>query len=91
MKENSHKAVILNRLSSPYISEAILILKNDLPFTQSFAVEEAERIVSAYLERAQNSGQSDKKTARRHSWKLTLFLCLLAASIAFFVGFACFH
>ena len=91
MKENSRKAVILNRLSSPYISEAIIILKDDLPYAQSFAVEEAERIVSAYLERTQKGGQPDKGAARRHSWKLTAFLCLLAASIAFFVGFVCFH
>lgn len=88
MKENSHKVVILNKLESPYISEAIIVLKNSCTLPQSKAVEEAERIVRSYLERTSKNGQS-VKTARRHSWKSTVILCLAAASFSFIVSLLC--
>ena len=42
MKENLPKVVILNRLQSPYVSEAIIILKDSCTLPQSRAIEEAE-------------------------------------------------
>lgn len=90
MKENSHKVVILNKLSSPYISEAILILKDNDCVTQSKAVEEAERIVLSYIERTSKNGQP-VKAVRSHSWKITIFSCICAALVAFLCSFAAFR
>lgn len=85
MSEASRKVIILNKLSSPYISEAIIILKNGAILEQSRAVEEAERIVRDYLKRQPiKNGQPRQGTARSHTWKLTAVLCAAAAVLSFF-------
>lgn len=90
MKEISHKVVILNKLESPYISEAIIILKNSCTVPQSKAVEEAERIVRSYLDRAEKNGQS-AKTARHFSKKATAALCAATALFSFIVSLILFR
>lgn len=90
MKEISHKVVILNKLESPYISEAIIILKNGCAVPQSKAVEEAERIVRSYLDRAKKNGQS-VKTARNFSKKATAAMCAAAALLSFIVSLIIFR
>lgn len=90
MKEVSHKVVILNKLESPYISEAIIILKNGCTLPQSKAVEEAERIVRSYLDRTQKNGQS-AKTVRHFSKKTTAALCAAAALFSFIVSLVIFR
>ena len=50
MKELTKKVVILNNFSSPYVSQAIIILKDYNPKLESRAIADAETIVSRYIE-----------------------------------------
>ena len=87
MKDNLPKVVILNRLQSPYVSEAIIILKDSCTLPQSRAIEEAEKVVRSYLERTAKNGQS-QKTVRHCSGKITAVLCICAAVVSFAVSVA---
>ena len=49
MKNLKRKVMILNNLTSPYISEAIIILKDYDPKFDTKAILDAERIVNEYL------------------------------------------
>lgn len=73
MKELPQRVVILNNFSSPYIKEAIIVLKEYNPSLDSKAVADAEMIVGRYIERMQKNGQP--QTAVR---KNTKFIKLLA-------------
>ncbi len=72
MKEMTKKVVILNNFSSPYVSEAIVVLKDYNPKLEGKAIEDAEMIVSRYIERIEKNGQF-VRTARKKS-KLTKFI-----------------
>ncbi len=50
MKNNTRKIVVLDRLNSPRIEQAIFILRDESNVSAQDAVTEAERIVSNYLE-----------------------------------------
>ena len=59
MKELTKKVVILNNFSSPYISQAIIVLRDYNPKLESKAVADAEIIVGKYIERLnRKNGQS---------------------------------
>lgn len=49
MKNTAKQAVILENLSSPYVQQAIIILKEYNPIFEDKIIEDAEKIVSAYL------------------------------------------
>lgn len=91
MSDTERKAIILNKLSSPYISEAIIILKDGVCAPQSKVIEDAELIVSSYIRRTSKNGQPPEKTARTHTWKLTAILCLGAALTSFCISFFSFR
>lgn len=55
MKNLKKKVMILNNFTSPYISEAIIILKDYDPQFDTKAILEAEKIVNDYLHK--NDGQ----------------------------------
>ena len=50
MKDILKKVVILDNLSSPYVHQAIIVMRDYNPKLESKAVIEAERIVNAYLD-----------------------------------------
>jgi len=50
MKNNTRQVVILDNFSSPYIYQAIFILKDYASVSQDKVIEEAERIVGKYLD-----------------------------------------
>lgn len=89
MKELTKKVVILNNFSSPYVSEAIVVLKDYNPKLEGKAIADAEMIVSRYIERIEKNGQS-LRTVRKKS-KLTKFIigtiiaALIAAAIKCFI------
>lgn len=64
MKELTKKVVILNNFSSPYVSEAIVVLKDHNPKLEGRAIADAELIVERYIERMEKNGQSTR-TARK--------------------------
>ena len=81
MKELTKKVVILNNFSSPYVSQAIIILKDYNP------IADAETIVSRYIERIQKNGQPTK-AVRSKSKILKILICLiLIASICFAIKY----
>lgn len=84
MHNASKKVIILNKLSSPYVSEAIIILKDGAAAPQSRLIEEAENIVRNYMSRSAKSGQPFRRTVRTHTWKMTAVLCAGAALASFF-------
>lgn len=51
MKNLSKQVVILDNLSSPYIYQAIIILKNNPVGQHDKIIKEAEKIVSSYFDR----------------------------------------
>lgn len=57
MKELTKKVIILNNFSSPYVSQAIVVLKDYNPKLENKAIADAEAIVGRYIERIQKSGQ----------------------------------
>ena len=83
MKELTKKVVILNNFSSPYVSQAIIILKDYNPKLESRAIADAETIV----ERIQKNGQPTK-AVRSKSKILKILICLiLIASICFAIKY----
>lgn len=75
VKELTKKVVILNNFTSPYISQAIIVLKDYNPKLEGKAVADAEMIVSRYIDRMQKNGQS-VKTARKKGILLKIFIGL---------------
>lgn len=79
MKNTAKKVVILNNLSSPYISEAIIILKEYNPDLEKKVIADAEKIVSEYMEKFKKNEQVTKGPAPKS--RKPLILCLIAALI----------
>lgn len=53
MQENTKRAFIIKNPSSPYISEAIIFLKENMSAKEDELIQEAERIISCYLKGSQ--------------------------------------
>lgn len=78
MKDSTKKVVILENLSSPYVSQAIIVMRDYDPRLESRAIIEAERIVTAYLDNTKLNSGRPKKIIR----KKVPFILYLAAAIA---------
>lgn len=91
MNDASKKVIILNKLSSPYISEAIIILKDGTTIPQSAIIAEAEQIVRSYMDRTTKNGQALKKPARLCKLQTTALLCCVTAFAVFFTCFYLFQ
>lgn len=77
------KVVILENLASPYVYQAIIVMRDYNPRLESRAVVEAERIVSAYLDNMKiNNGRFSKRTARKTRQNNYLLIWLSIAAIA---------
>lgn len=80
MKELTKKVVILNNFSSPYVSEAIVVLKDYNPKLEGKAIADAEMIVSRYIERIEKNGQS-MRTVRKKSKFIKFIIGLVIAAL----------
>lgn len=49
MSNNTRKIVVLSKLNSPRIEQAIFILRDEVEISESDAVSEAQKIVDNYL------------------------------------------
>jgi hypothetical protein len=78
MKDRTKKVVILNNFVSPYVCEAIIILKDYDPRLESKAIMDAEKIVSDYIKKLNKNEQSVKPIAHKKS---KLIKYLIAAAI----------
>lgn len=84
MKDLTKKVMILNNFTSPYISEAIIILKDYSPEFETRAIKDAERIVNEYL------GKKDgpqKATVRPIVKFLKFMMGAVIMGICFSLGF----
>lgn len=81
MKDKTKKVVILNNFSSPYISEAIIVLKDYNPQLESKVIADAEKIVSDYIKK---SGQASLAPAR--SKKSGVFKFFIATAIIMLIA-----
>lgn len=67
MKDVTRKVVILDNLASPYVHQAIIVMRDYNPKLDSYAVAEAERIVTAYLDDVKiRKKQPSRKTVRKN-------------------------
>ena len=80
MKELTKKVVILNNFTSPYVSQAIIVLKDYNPKLEGKAVADAEMIVSRYIERIQKNEQP-VKAVRKKGRLLKIIVGLIIAAI----------
>lgn len=80
------KVVILNNFVSPYVAEAIIILKDYDPRLEGKAIEDAEKIVASYIEKRDKKGRLKKSTVRRKSSFIRYAVC----AAVFFVSAALF-
>lgn len=80
MKDTTKKVVILNNFTSPYVSEAIIILRDYDPRLEGKAIADAEKIVSNYIEKINR--QTFKTSARKKSKISKIFIFLSMAAIA---------
>ena len=81
MKDLTKKVVILENLASPYVHQAIIVMRDYNPKLEAKAVLEAERIVNAYLSDMKlKSGQSGKHPVRKGK-SVLLYLAVSAISV----------
>ncbi|MGN0150310.1 MAG: hypothetical protein ACI4C7_08700 [Clostridia bacterium] len=87
MRNITKRVVILNNFSSPYVCEAIVILKDYDPRFESKAIRDAERVVTEYIEKINKNGESVKPIPRRKSRyiKYIAAAIALAAAAAYFI------
>lgn len=82
MRELTKKVVILNNFSSPYISQAIIVLKDYNPKLENKAIEDAEAIVGKYIERMKKGGHPKGNVRRKSKLFKFVFGTLCAAAFA---------
>lgn len=88
MKNLSKQVVILDNISSPYIHQAIIILKNYAPQHHEKIIAEAEKVVSEYFNK--NSPQNSTYNIGRKSnfgLKCTVAFLSIALIISTFANF----
>lgn len=83
MKDVMKKVVILENLSSPYVHQAIIVMRDYNPKLESNAVIEAERIVSAYLDnmKLKNGRQPAVRKKRSFLFWFAALSIIIAAAI----------
>lgn len=85
MKNTTRRVLILKKVNSENIEQAILILKNTAPDGDSAVIREAEKIVEKYMDKKTQKVMEEKRPAR--SLVLSLGVALMgvfALIIAFF-------
>lgn len=82
MKDITKKVVILNNFVSPYVSEAIIILKDYDPRLDTKAIADAEKIVSSYIEKLDTKKTKPKRHKKKRWLKIAAAFLLIAAVIA---------
>ncbi len=61
MKDLTKQVVILNNFYSPYIRQAILILHDGAPVERTQIIDDAERIINAYLRKQRPAAHTRRK------------------------------
>ena len=88
MNNNTRKIVVLNKLHSPRIEQAIFILRDDVIAEETDAVSEARKIVDTYI-KSLNPNQTEKSKkvpAYRFLIGLTLYTVATSIATAYLIG-----
>lgn len=86
MKDLTKKVVILENLASPYVHQAIIVMRDYNPKLESKAVLEAERIVTAYLDNMKlKNGRSKKHSVRKLRSLLPYLIVATLSALATFI------
>ncbi len=64
MSNNTRKIVVLNKIDSPRIEQAIFILRDESPISETDAVTEAQRIVENYIQSLSAPPSPPRKKSR---------------------------
>lgn len=83
MKKTQKRAFILNECNSPYISQAIFILKSGVNECDSGVLADAERIVSAYMCNKKNPRKPKHSLCISLSAAVILTIGIISAIIYF--------
>ena len=78
MKNTRKSAFILNECNSPYIAQAIFILREGVRPEEGGVLADAERIVAAYM-----SGGTRQKPQKKHLSPTALYVLSSAAVLVF--------
>lgn len=89
MSNNTRKIVVLNKLNSPRIEQAIFILRDEVNISESDALCEAQKIVDSYIKSL--SEKSQKKPDRKPRYGffigMTLYTFATAMITAYLLAF----
>ena len=75
MKNKEKKVIILDNIASPFISQAIIILKEGAEYEEHNIIKEAEKIVSGYFPK------KTKKLPKKNNkilWGVTVSILAIA-------------
>ena len=86
MKNLSKNAVVLDNLSSPYIHQAIIILKDNTLASNEKIILEAEQIVSTYFNRL-SPNQIYPEIKKNTALKVAVIILSMAFGISLFMQF----
>lgn len=86
MKNNTRKIVVLDRLNSPNIEQAIFILRDDSNPAPSDALSEAQRIVDSYMKTVLQPS-SGEKAKNKLSPKFLIGIALYTFSTVFLTAY----
>ncbi|MEE0945178.1 MAG: hypothetical protein UIM24_07010 [Clostridia bacterium] len=85
MKKTQKRAFILNECKSPYISQAIFILKDGISSNHHGVIADAERIVASYMSDLPKIPQDNKKQLSASLTAVITALITVSLSVAFFL------
>ncbi len=91
MNNNTRKIVVLNKLNSQMIEQAIFILRDEVQGKESDALSEAQRIVDCYVKSLTSpSAKESKKKKPKLGFFLGMTLYTIATVImtAYFISFS---
>ncbi len=90
MNNNTRKIVVLSKLNSPKIEQAIFILRDEVNVSESDALSEAQKIVDNYVKSLNASHEKEKvknKTGYKFFIGMTLYTFATAVITAYIMAF----
>lgn len=88
MNNNTRKIVVLNKLHSPRIEQAIFILRDEVNAAETDAVSEARKIVDSYIKSLSpnQTGTSKKKSSYKIFIGMTLYTLATSIMTVYLMG-----
>lgn len=89
MNNNTRKIVVLSKLNSPRIEQAIFILRDEVNVSESDAVSEAQKIVDSYIKSLSEKSQQKPIKKPRYGFLIgmTLYTFATAMITAYLLAF----